>query len=110
MPPWQAGAGHLLLHVRLTPRGAADRIDGSVELSDGRMVLTARVRALPEAGAANDSLVRLLATVLGVPRRAVTIASGAQARVKQVRIECDPVAVVAVLARFAPGGGDDGRS
>lgn len=68
--------------VRLTPRGGADRIDGVV---DG--VLRARVSAPPVDGAANESLLRLLAGELGVPRRRVRLAAGAGSRTKLVVVD-----------------------
>ena len=53
--------------------------------AEGR--LRVRVAAPPVDGAANESLVRLLAAVLDVPRSDVTIESGATSRVKRVRVE-----------------------
>ena len=52
------------LAVRLTPKSSRDEIVGVEHLSDGRAVLKARVRAVPEAGAANEALIRLLAKSL----------------------------------------------
>lgn len=46
-----------------------------------------RLAAPPVDGAANDELVRFLADAFGVPRRQVTIVSGATSRQKRVRIE-----------------------
>lgn len=43
--------------------------------------------APPVEGAANDALRTALAAALGLPRRAVTIASGHRSRDKQVVIE-----------------------
>ena len=60
--------------VRLTPRGGTDRVDGVV---DG--VLRARVAAPAVDGAANQSLLRLLADELGVPRRDVRLVAGTAA-------------------------------
>ena len=84
-------AGAIVLAVRLTPRAGRDAIDGKAVLSDGREVVLARVRAVPERGGANDALIRLIADVLAVPKSAVTIDSGATARLKQVRVAGDPV-------------------
>jgi uncharacterized protein YggU (UPF0235/DUF167 family) len=70
------------LRVRLTPRGGADRVDGVAEGA-----LRVRVAAAPVDGAANESLERLLARELGVPRSAVRIASGATARTKVVDVD-----------------------
>jgi len=46
-----------------------------------------RLAAPPVDGAANDELVRFLAEAFGVPRRQVTIVSGATSRRKRVRID-----------------------
>ena len=46
-----------------------------------------RLAAPPVDGAANDELVRFLADAFGVPKRHVTIVSGATSRQKRVRIE-----------------------
>ena len=51
--PWTVTVDGLLLAVRLTPKGGRDEVNGIETLSDGRAVLKARVRALPEDGAAN---------------------------------------------------------
>lgn len=80
----------IVLFVRLTPRGGSDAIDGVETAADGRAHLKARVRAVPEKGAANAALELLVAKALGLPRKSVTIVSGATARLKTVRIEADP--------------------
>ncbi len=80
----------VLLTLRLTPRGGRDSIDGVGQLSDGRAVALARVRALPADGEANAALAALVAKRLRVAKSAVTIVSGHTARVKQVRIVGDP--------------------
>ena len=74
------------LAVRLTPRGGRDAIDGIEQLSDGRRVLKVRVRAAASEGEANAALARLIAKTLGVPPRDVSLAAGASARLKRLRI------------------------
>jgi uncharacterized protein YggU (UPF0235/DUF167 family) len=81
--------------VRLTPKGGRDVVDGLARLADGTSVLKARVRAAPEDGAANEALRRLLAKSFGVPASAVTLTSGATARVKQLRIAGDAAVLAA---------------
>ena len=83
----------VVLTVRLTPRAARDSIDGVGALSDGRAVVLARVRAVPDKGEANRALVELLAKALRVPKSAVAVIAGATARVKQVRIAGEPQAL-----------------
>ena len=46
-----------------------------------------RLAAAPVDGAANEELVRFLAEALGVPRRAVRVASGLASRRKTVEID-----------------------
>jgi hypothetical protein len=90
-----AGEPAVRFGVRLTPRGGADRVDGVV---DG--VLRARVAAPAVDGAANQALLRLIADLLGVPRRDVRLLSGATARTKVIAL--DGVGVERLLERW-PG-------
>jgi uncharacterized protein (TIGR00251 family) len=77
--------------VRLTPRSAVERVEDVV---DG--VLKVRVMAPAVEGAANTSLIRLLADELGIARRDVRIVAGAASRQKLVVIDgIEPEAVVA---------------
>ena len=47
----------------------------------------ARIAAAPERGRANDALCALLADVLDIPRRSVSVVAGHSARVKMVEID-----------------------
>lgn len=77
--------------VRITPRSAVERVDDPV---DG--VLKVRIMAPAVEGAANASLIRLLADELGIARRDVRIVAGASSRQKLVVIEgVGPEAIVA---------------
>jgi uncharacterized protein (TIGR00251 family) len=89
------------LTVRLTPKGGRDSVDGLEQLSDGRSVLKARVRAAASEGAANEALVRILAKALDVPPRDVTLESGATSRIKRLAIAGDPAKLAARLERIA---------
>ena len=79
------------LFVRLTPKAAVDRLEGVETAADGRCHLKARVRAVPENGAANQALQRLVAKALGVPASAVSVVAGSTARLKTLRVAGDPV-------------------
>ena len=81
--------------VRLTPRAAADRVEGVI---DG--VLRVRVGAPAVEGAANNALLRLLSDELGVARRDVRIVAGASSRQKLVVV--DHLDAEAIVARW-PG-------
>lgn len=87
----------IVVNVRLTPKGGRDAIDGIERLADGREVLKARVRAAPSEGEANAALLALLAKSVGVARRQVSLAAGATARLKRVRIEGDAKALAAAV-------------
>jgi uncharacterized protein YggU (UPF0235/DUF167 family) len=84
--------------VRLTPRGGSDRVE---RVESG--MLRVRVTAAPVDGAANASLLRLLAAELGVPPSAVRLAAGATSRVKVVEIE--GLDAAAIRARWPGLGG-----
>ena len=88
-----------MLAVRLTPKSAKDEIRG-VESFDGAAVLLARVRALPEAGRANQALEKLIAKWLGVPPSSVSVAQGGKSQLKQVKVEGE----AEELARLIEGG------
>ena len=80
----------MLVAVRLTPRGRADRIDGVARLADGRPVLKASVGAPPEDGRANQALLRLLAAEWGLARRDLTLAARLRSRNKSVHVAVHP--------------------
>jgi uncharacterized protein YggU (UPF0235/DUF167 family) len=96
--PWQVSGPDVLLSVRLTPRGGRDAIEGVETLSDGRAVLKARVRAVPEDGNANAALLKLVAGHLGLPVARVSLTGGATSRLKTLRIEADERTVAAAFA------------
>lgn len=68
--------------VRVIPRAGRTALDG-VHGS----ALKVRLGAAPVDGAANAALVELLATVLGVPRRAVQVVRGHTSRNKIVAVD-----------------------
>ena len=67
--------------LRVSPGGSYARVVG--RHGDAWKV---RVAAPPEDGKANDAVVRLLATVLALPQRDVTLVSGHAARDKIVSL------------------------
>jgi len=84
--PFAAHPQGVTLAVRLTPKSSRDAIEGIEAGADGRSHVKARVRALPSEGAANEALTKLLAKWIGVPRRDVSILSGATSRGKIVLV------------------------
>jgi uncharacterized protein len=69
------------LAIRVQPRSSRAGIDGV----HGDAVRV-RVNAPPVDGAANEAVVEVLAKALGLPKRSVTIVSGASSRSKVVEI------------------------
>jgi uncharacterized protein (TIGR00251 family) len=86
--------------VRLTPKGGRDAIEGVVVDENDRPLLSVRVSAAPVDGAANKSLIKLLAKALGARKSEVVIASGETSRVKRLRIAGDYDAMAARLVAF----------
>lgn len=73
------GEGRLAL--RVTPGARTE----ALEIAGGQ--LSAKVRAKPEDGKANDAVRDLLARALGLPPSRVELLRGATAREKQFRVE-----------------------
>ncbi|MDQ0317070.1 DUF167 family protein [Amorphus orientalis] len=90
--------GGLAVRVRLTPKSGRDGVDGLKTLSDGSVVIAARVRAVPDKNAANRALEAVLAKHFALPKSAVGISSGHTARLKTVRLDGDPATLEAALA------------
>jgi uncharacterized protein len=97
--PWTVVADGLIVTVRLTPKGGRDLVEGLERLADGRAVVKMRVRAAPREGAANAALIRLMAQALDVSDRQVSIAGGARARVKRIKIVGDAAQLAAALQK-----------
>jgi len=73
------GTGGVRLLVRVIPRASRSALAG---VRDGRLIV--RVTTPPVDGAANDAVLELLSTALGVPRRAVSLLAGDTHREKTV--------------------------
>ncbi|MFZ1681307.1 MAG: DUF167 family protein [Rhizobiaceae bacterium] len=96
--PWRTIDNGIALAVRLTPKSSTDRVEGARADSAGAVHLAARVRAVPDKGAANDALVRLIADWLSVPAGTVSIRAGHGSRLKTIVVAGDPRALAAALA------------
>lgn len=83
---YRLGATGADIEVRVTVRAGGERIDPPLPLSDGQWVLPVRLKAVPEKGAANAALERLLARRLGVAPTTVTVVSGHKSRRKTLHV------------------------
>ena len=72
----------VVIDVQVAPRASRSGLAG---VRGGALLV--RLHAPPVEGAVNADLVNLLAALLGVPRRAVTIVTGGRNRLKRVRVE-----------------------
>ena len=88
------------LAVKVTPKSAADRIQGWAEDEKGERILKVTVTAPPEDGKANKAVIALLAKRLKLPKSAIDIASGETSRHKTLLIDGDP----ALLAQLTEQG------
>jgi hypothetical protein len=97
MSCYRVEPGAIVLTVRLTPRADRDAVESIGILADGQAVVHARVRAVPEDGAANKALIALLAKAFRRPKSAIELASGATARIKQLRVTGEPADLLRVV-------------
>ncbi len=97
------------LTLRAQPRAKRSALVGLVALASGpgaSHALKIAVSAPPVEGAANEAIVRLLAEVLGLPKRAVVIAGGEHGREKRVIVTGLSLgAIVERLAAALPADG-----
>jgi uncharacterized protein YggU (UPF0235/DUF167 family) len=85
--PWVQAGDDLLLSVRLTPGASGDQVGGVWTDERGARWLSARVRAVPEKGRANDAIIALLGKWLGWPKGAILLESGGTNRLKRLRLK-----------------------
>ena len=91
--PWRLAPGRqgdacVIVRFRLTPKSSKDTIDG-LELTAEGPAFKARVSAIPEDGAANAALERLVSEWLQVPKSAARLVAGAKLRVKSIAVGGD---------------------
>ena len=82
------GDAGVIVRFRLMPKSSKDAVDGLEMTAEGK-AFKARVRAVPEDGAANAALEKLAAEWLGIPKSSVSLISGSKSRVKTLRFSGD---------------------
>jgi len=95
--PWRIVPDGLVIRVRVTPKASRDAVEGIEDTADGPAV-KARVRAVPEDGAANEAVEKLLAAWIGVAKSSVSLASGGKSRIKMLMVAGDGTALAAAAA------------
>lgn len=98
LPPWlRAGEGGVVLSLHVQPGARKTEVAG--RYGDA---LKIRLAAPPVDGKANEALIGFLAASLDVPRKSVTLLSGASARTKRLRVS--GVEAAGVATRLDPDG------
>ena len=97
LPPFASHDGAaVLVRLKAVPGASRDAIAG---LIGDR--LKVRVAAPPEGGRANEAIVELLATSLGLSPSSVAIVQGHGSPLKTVRVDASPEAVTERLRAIA---------
>ncbi len=82
LPIIEDADGAVRFKVRLTPRAAMDKIEGTHQDA-----LKIRVKAPPVDGKANTALIKFLSKSLGISQSKITVIFGHTSRVKLIRAE-----------------------
>ena len=93
------GNERYVIGIRVTPRSAKPGIGDWKADPGGRAFLELRVAASPSDGAANEEVVKLLASALGLPKSSIRIVSGHAARLKRIELPFDEQEVRVRLSR-----------
>jgi uncharacterized protein (TIGR00251 family) len=72
-PAVRQRADGVLAFVRVSPKSANDHVGGRDISADGRERLKIRVRAIPDKGAANAAILKILSKALGCPKSTLSI-------------------------------------
>ena len=89
MTPFKPVADGVRVAVRLTPKASRNAIAGIAEAGQGDAVLKVMVTAVPEAGKANEALIKLLSKEWRVPKSSISLVAGATDRNKILHIAGD---------------------
>ena len=98
--PFKPVADGVRIAVRLTPKASRNAITGIAEAGQGDAVLKVMVTAVPEAGKANEALIKLLSKEWGVPKSSISLVAGATDRNKILHIAGDAGDLMARLSQI----------
>jgi uncharacterized protein len=99
LTPFKPVADGIMVAVRLTPKASRNAITGIAEAGQGDAVLKVMVTAVPEAGRANEALIKLLSKEWGVPKSSISLVAGATDRNKILHIAGDAGDLMARLVQ-----------
>ena len=98
MTPFKPVADGVRVAIRLTPKASRNAIAGIAEAGQGESVLKVMVTAVPEAGKANEALIKLLAKEWGIAKSSMSLVAGATDRNKILHIAGDADDLMARLS------------
>jgi len=90
--------------LRVTPRAAREAVTGLAPTADGGLELKVAVTAVPEAGRANEAVIRLLAKLWSLPRSSLSMVAGATDRHKILLVAGPPDGLLPRLTALLPRG------
>jgi uncharacterized protein (TIGR00251 family) len=106
LTPFKPVADGVRVAIRLTPKASRNAIAGVAESGQGsgkgEAVLKVMVTAVPEAGRANEALIKLLAKEWGIAKSSISLIAGATDRNKILHIAGDPDDLMVRLSRTDP--------
>ncbi len=88
----------ILIPVHVTPRAGRDEVTGVRSDASGSDEVCVRVSAAPDGGKANKAVCKTVAAAIGIPKTAVSVASGATSRHKRLAVDTDEQSVSTWLA------------
>ena len=88
--PYRTTDKSVVIALRVTPKGGANRVDGFSFDSAGRSFIKLRVTETAKKGKANDAVIKLLAREWQMARSSLAIVAGATNRNKKLEINGDP--------------------
>jgi uncharacterized protein (TIGR00251 family) len=89
------------IFLRATPGAARNEIAGLWRDADGEPRLSVKVTAAPDKGKANQSIIKLLSSALGLPKSSLSITAGETGRLKTLFVAGDASQVAKCLSQFA---------
>lgn len=86
-----------VIFVRATANGRQDSILGRETRADGKTYLKLKTSAVPEAGRANEAIIKLLAKFFDIPKSKFSILSGQTSREKTILVNAPKTDIEARL-------------
>ena len=102
LTPFAAVKDGVRVTVRVTPGASRTAIAGLAETVGGGRALKVTVTVAPEAGKANEAVIKLLARTWGVAKTSLTLIAGHGDRNKIIHVSGDPPDLMSRLVCHLP--------